>query len=441
MGFSTLSFIFLFLPLAVGLYYLAPSRWRGGVLLFFSLAFYLLYQPEWLPVLCLSVLADYGLAQLLLRAKKPVARRLPVAVSVVKSVLLLGGCAVAAARFDLSAPVGLAVCSFTAAGYLVDCFRGEVQQPAGPVEFGLFCLLFCKLPTGPLVTWQELGPQLRQPVPSLSGMADGLVLLLCGLAKKLLLADWVYRVHLEIATIPYYEVTTLSAWLYTLTLALAVVFQLIAFSDIAQGVGLLFSLWLPGNMAYPAQAATVTEFFTRFNRTVTRFIDRYVFQPLGGGDNGPAATVVNLLLYGLLCGLWFGFSSGFLLWGAFLAAFCVAERLLWGKLLTKIPRFFARLVTWVVLLASFALFGSAQAPGPLFYLAKMFSLTKDLAYNDTILYLLSRQYPPILLCLVMLSGLPHRACRLLGRRFPRSMAAASVFANLALLLLVVILIL
>lgn len=437
MGFGTLSFVLLFLPLSVLGYYLTPSRGRNGALLLFSLLFCFLLQPHWLPVLCLSVGVDFGLSRLYPRLSARL-RGLPLALSLAKTVLLLGGSAVACAAWELAAPVGLMVCSITAAGYLAEQYRGEVEQPAGFVAFALFCLLFCKLPTGPLVTWKELGVQLRARKPSLSGMAEGLVLLIAGLAKKLLLGDWVYQVHQEIAAIPYYEVTTLSAWMYTLTLGLAVVFELVAYADIARGIGLLFSLRLPGNMRYPAKAATVSEFFTRFNSTVTAFVERYVFRPLGGDGNGPAATAVNLLLCGLLCGVWFGFDSGFLLWGAFLSLFCIAERLFFGKVLSRIPNFFARIATNGIVLVSFSLFNSAQAPGLLFYLSKLFTFQEGLIYDDTILYILSRRYLPILLCLLMLSGMPHGMKKYLDARCPRSMALLSALANLLLLGVVLI---
>ncbi len=177
------------------------------------------------------------------------------------------------------------------------------------------------------MTWEEMKPQLANPRYSMTGMADGMVLLICGLAKKVLLGDRLAALATQIQGIPYYEITTLAVWMLVVGSAFSLYFTLSGLCDIAQGLGLLFSIRLPQNFRYPYQAAGMDDFFRRFNITVGAFIRRYVFEPLGAQNNGIMASFVNILLFSMLSGLWFGLRLNYLLWGVALGVVLAIEQL------------------------------------------------------------------------------------------------------------------
>ncbi|MBP0963496.1 MAG: hypothetical protein J6Q99_04295, partial [Oscillospiraceae bacterium] len=280
------SFVFIFLPLAVLVYYLLPSGLRNHCLLALSLLFCGLLDWRALllmvGLLSLQYLAVLGIHRM---GREHRLSRLCCAAAVVLSVGLLVVWSALVQIKHTALPLGMLIYLLTGLGYVVDFYRGEAELES-PVRFGVMCCFFGKLYAGPLVEYDEIMPSLRNPQFDLSRVGEGTLQFIQGLAKKVLLADQATVVCSAMTAISWSRLPVLGAWLMVFCSAFSTYFTLSAYCDMAVGLGQIFGLSLPRNFAYPFQSRTVTDFFARFNITVTRYIRRYVYRFLGYDSGG-----------------------------------------------------------------------------------------------------------------------------------------------------------
>ena len=437
---TDLAFLYLFLPLSAGAYYLVPRRAKVPVLFFVSVAFCALAQPQTLWMLLAAVTVDYGLAAALEAAGgRQRLRRFLMLFVVFKNASVILISSVLAQLAGERAPLGLAVYCFTAIGYVVDLYRGQAQFERDFFRFGVFGLLYCKAIAGPLVRWGELHEQLEDPRPSLSRIADGAVLYVQGMAKRLIIGQNMQQLYEQLRATGLSEQTVLSAWLLTLSLAFSVIFTLTGYCDMARGLAGIYSLQLPRNFDQPFLAASVTNFTTRFNITVRRFFETYVYDPLGGSTRGGLSTLLNMTLLMLLWGSWFGYSVNYILWGAYFKLLLLAEQWVLGRYLEKIPLFFARAYTYIAVMMSFVIFAGSGSWGALGYYRLMFGMTGAALYDDHTLYLLLSNYVALLLALLLSTSLIQRAWQKLCDRYATAGQVLGVLTNAGLLAVVTIL--
>ena len=437
MQLNSFSFVFLFLPASVLVYYLLPGRLRNLCLLTLSLAFFAML--DWQALLLM--LGLLGLQYLAVCAMHRLgqghrANRWLCAATAVVTVGLLILWAGAVQINHTQMPLGLMVYSLTGLGYVVDFYRGEAQLE-NPVRFGVMCCFFGKLYAGPLVEYQEFMPNLKAPVFSLSQMGEGILQFVQGLAKKVLLADQATVVFAAMAALPDDQLPVLGAWMKVFCAAFSTYFTLSAYCDMAVGLGQIFGLQLPSNFAYPFQSRTVTDFFARFNITVTRYIRRYVYRFLGYDSGGRLSNSFNLMLTAMLAGLWFGLRLSTLTWGMFLGIFMIIE-VLWGqKLFENIPPFFLRIYAFAVVLLSFSLL-SADSIGQASNTVKvMLGLTGHSFINETVQYMLVSRAVVLVACLIFSTSLYHKISEWVRQKYPGFAKAAEVVGNTLLLVLTI----
>jgi len=276
-------------------------------------------------------------------------------------------------------------------------------------------------------------------------MGEGVVFLIHGLAKKVILADSLALLVEELRGIPYLDKTVLSVWTLIICFILQVYYTLSGYSDMARGIGGIFGLELPENFHYPLQSESVSDFFSRFNISSNRFVRKYVYGALGAEDNGPLATTLNIMLITMLMGLWYGVRLNYLVWGASLGVFIVLETL-WGeRFFARLPTLLRRLYTLVVIVVSFAWFSSASISQGVFYLRTMFGMrTLDLlqglrgntpyamAWSDQSLYLLTQNWLLLAACALLCTSIVYRNTRRLKLRFPRAMEGVTFVTNILL---------
>ena len=219
--------------------------------------------------------------------------------SVLKSVSLILFCMVRSQLEGYSMPVGILVYTLSATGYVVDLYRGEVPYERSLCNFLLYNCFFGKIFVGPYVKYSLIRPQLRKKQLSLSSISTGLVLLIQGIAKKVVLADNLLLTYRKVAQVDASRAsaTTLSSWLLLLSLVLGIYFTLSAYCDVARGLGQIFCFKLPRNFSYPLHSSSVREFVNHFNTTLVEYLRRYVYRPLGGGRYGVVSDCFNTLLY------------------------------------------------------------------------------------------------------------------------------------------------
>ena len=351
MVFSSPLFLFVYLPLVFGAYFLAPSRMKNGVLLCASLLFYLVGAGGYILLLFFSIFTNYLIARRIAGAKSR-GRQLLLGCAVLTNVgpllvykyatfgaasanAVLGwlGQTVTLPVPEFFLPAGISFFTFQGLAYVIDVYRGEVPACSSLMEFALFKAFFPQLVAGPIVRYHDLARDLTSRRHSLDLAVQGLERFGFGLAKKVLLADSLGRVADSIFNAAPSEWSVGNAWLALACYTMQIFFDFSGYSDMAIGLGRICGLSLPENFRQPYRSASITEFWRRWHITLSSWFRDYLYIPMGGNRAGAFRTGINLVIVFALCGLWHGANTTFMIWGLFHGSLLVAERIAknaWG---------------------------------------------------------------------------------------------------------------
>lgn len=371
MVFSSLSFLYLFLPLCAVFYFLCKNRaWRNGVLLVFSLVFYAWGEPKNIVLLLLASLTAYlcGLGIERLKGRTALRR----AVFLIGVVLLTGnlfvfkylnffGDNLSRAGLPLSLPrialpIGISFYTFQILSYVIDLYRGEIQ-----VQRNFFCLtlyvsFFPQLIAGPIVRYQTIEAEILDRQETLEDVAAGLRRFIVGLAKKVIIADSVGRIGEIIYKGDPEVYGSVLYWLAAAAYALQIYFDFSGYSDMAIGMGRMFGFHFLENFNYPYTALSITDFWRRWHISLSTWFRDYIYIPLGGNRVKKSRWVLNLLAVWALTGFWHGAQWNFLLWGLYYGAILLLEKLWLGRLLEKCPKPVRWLYTMGLVLIGWVIF-------------------------------------------------------------------------------------
>ena len=411
MVFSSLTFLCVFLPLTLGVYYLCPRRGRNTVLLIASLVFYAWGEPKYAALMILSILANYGFGLLIAGGR---GKRLWLIGSVVFNLgmlglfkyadLLLGTWnALTGSGIDLlglALPIGISFYTFQAMSYTIDVYRGKVAAQKNVLNFGAYIAMFPQLIAGPIVRYSDVELQLRTRRTSAEEFAGGLCRFAVGLAKKVLLANQLGALW-ELASRG--KPSALMAWLGALAYTLQIYFDFSGYSDMAIGLGALFGFRFPENFRHPYAAKSVTDFWRRWHITLSTWFREYLYIPLGGNRRGKARQLLNLGIVWALTGLWHGADWNFLAWGLYYFVLLTLEKLVLLRLWDRLPGVVSRAFTLLAVVLGWVLFAcdSQALPG---YCAALFGANGALGRMD--LYYLSKYAVLLVLGALGASGLP-----------------------------------
>ncbi len=358
MVFSSLSFLFYFLPLSVAAYFAAPQRLRNSVLLAASLIFYTWGGGALVALLFISIVADYLFGWLVGWAHEHEQRRwkiFGVAGSVIVNVTLLGYFKYAnflveqlnalGHRFgwgeiawtSVVLPIGISFFTFQSMSYTIDIARGRVHYLKNPIDFALYVALFPQLIAGPIVRYREIADQIRERHTRLEDFAQGAIRFVHGLAKKVIVADAVGEMAETAFALPAGELTSASAWLGVLAYTLQIYFDFSGYSDMAIGLGSIFGFRFPENFNRPYSAVSITDFWRRWHMTLSNWFRDFVYIPLGGSRRSRGRMFFNLVFVFLICGLWHGANWTFVVWGTFHGVLLIVERLTHQRALDGAP--------------------------------------------------------------------------------------------------------
>ena len=332
----------LFFLIVLPLFYSSPLRIGRYVLLGASYFFYMWWNPKFIILIVASTLVDYFCGRALPHLSRH--RRLVLAVSLVSNLGLLGffkyynffssslaglfGLSPDSLFLQIVLPVGISFYTFQSMSYTIDIYRGELEPVRSFVDFALFVAFFPQLVAGPIVRAREFLPQLsRWQAPSGRDVQEGIMLLLLGLAKKMVLAD-----HFALVSDSYFGNVSGSpgpwaAWTGTLAFAMQIFFDFSGYTDIARGSALLMGFRFPINFERPYLASSITEFWRRWHISLSTWLRDYLYIPLGGNRNGRIQTYRNLMVTMLLGGLWHGASWNFVVWGGYHGGLLAAHRM------------------------------------------------------------------------------------------------------------------
>lgn len=348
MLFSSIPFLYYFLPLVLAVYFLVPRGLKNAVLFASSLLFYAWGEPRFCLFMLLSILQGYVFGRLIEKnAENRKWSKIFLTASVLLSLGLLGYCkyadffisslnAVTGLSLKLlhvALPIGISFYTFQILSYVVDVYRGDVPAQKSFLKLGTYIAMFPQLIAGPIVRYAEIAPQLDERETTLEDVSSGAGRFVIGLSKKVLLANVLY----EIITVfqKSRDLSVLFYWLYAVSFALQLYFDFSGYSDMAIGLGRIFGFRFSENFNYPYISGSITEFWRRWHKSLGSWFRDYVYIPLGGNRVSNAKWLRNILVVWLLTGLWHGASWNFVLWGLGFAVLLVAEKLLYKERLEK----------------------------------------------------------------------------------------------------------
>lgn len=420
MLFSSLIFLYSFLPLLLLALLLLPRTWHNGILLLASLVFYAWGGVSYTIILLTSILLNYGMGRWL--AVRPGSRARPILMlGLVLNLGLLfffkyvlffltqinfGLAWIGSETIDLPKiilPLGISFFTFQGISYLVDVYRGtsEVQRNIG--RLGLYIALFPQLIAGPIVRYQDLAGQLGKRSVGWLNISLGLERFVVGLAKKVLLANNFALVADVIFTAQPESLAWPLAWLGVLVYALQIYFDFSGYSDMAIGLGRMFGFVIPENFNFPYIARSVREFWRRWHISLSQWFRDYVYISLGGSRGSRSQTYRNLVLVFLLTGFWHGANWTFICWGAFHGIFMLAERGRFGRWLPTTSKFVQHFYLLLVIGLSWVVFRSETLSYAMEYYGRLLGLGGVSDFQLDISAYLDWEFRIALLCGILFS--------------------------------------
>ena len=384
MLFSSIPFLYYFLPLVLAVYFLTPRAGKNAVLFLSSLLFYAWGEPRFCIFMLLSIAQGYVFGRLIEKhAQNKKRSKLFLTASVALSLALLAYCkyadfflssvnAVTGLSFKLlhvTLPIGISFYTFQILSYVVDVYRGEVPAQKSFLKLGTYIAMFPQLIAGPIVRYADIAPQLDSRQTTLEDVSSGACRFVIGLSKKVLLANVLYE--LITAFQQSRDLSVLYFWLYAVSFALQLYFDFSGYSDMAIGLGRIFGFRFQENFNYPYISGSITEFWRRWHISLGSWFRDYVYIPLGGNRVSKAKWLRNILVVWMLTGLWHGASWNFVLWGLGFAVLLVAEKLVYGRLLQR-THVLKHVYTLLLVTLSFVLFNADSVSEAFSQLGAMF---------------------------------------------------------------------
>ena len=403
MVFSSLIFLFIFLPVVLGLYYISPRFLRNGILFFFSLLFYAWGEPVYVVLMIFSTLVDYLHGWLVDKHRGTAKAKIALISSVVINLTLLGVFkysdfvianinAVAGLNIPLPhlpLPIGISFYTFQTMSYTIDVYRGDAKMQKNIISFGAYVALFPQLIAGPIVRFSTVAEQLDHRRENPNQFADGIRRFITGLAKKVLLANSIGVMWDQLSTLDPAQASVLSAWLGFVAYSFQIYFDFSGYSDMAIGLGKMFGFTFLENFEYPYISKSITEFWRRWHISLGTWFKEYVYFPLGGNRRGLGVQLRNTVIVWLFTGIWHGASWNFVLWGLYFCVILILEKLFLLRRLEKAHPVISHCYTIFLILISWSLFAFDSLADGMRYLGILFGAGGYPLYNNLTLFTLA----------------------------------------------------
>lgn len=404
MVFSSLVFLFVFLPITLIAYYIFPSTSiRNTVLLIASLIFYAWGEPIYIILMVLTTVLDYFLGFAIDRHRNHSnSRRAFLIIALIINLGALGffkyyGFIIRNINniFNLNIkdpmlplPVGISFYTFQAISYLIDVYWGNVPVQKNLIDFSTYITMFPQLVAGPIVQYGDIAKQLRKRKETLDKFVDGIQWFIIGLAKKVLLANNIGALWDIIKNSPVEQISVLSSWIGIIAFSFQIYFDFSGYSDMAIGLGKMFGFDFMKNFDYPYISKSITEFWRRWHISLGSWFREYVYIPLGGNRRGQLKWYRNILVVWFLTGFWHGADWNFILWGLYFALFLVLEKGFLKQWLEGKPAFIGHLYTLIVVIVGWVFFDFQDLGQGVQFIKTMFGLGKNKLIDNAALYYL-----------------------------------------------------
>ena len=416
MLFSSIVFLFTFLPAVMILYYLLPVRFRNVILLLASLVFYAWGEPVYLFLMLLSILFNYfsGLdIARNLQDKRAAKRSLVFNLIINLAVLgffkyegfvldtLNGILPVHISYHALPLPIGISFYTFQILSYIIDVYRGNVKVQTNLPNFALYVTMFPQLIAGPIVQYADVDEQLASREISRTKFGEGSMYFIRGLAKKVLLANTSGMIFTEVSGLAKDNIAVMTAWLGAFAYMFQIYFDFSGYSDMAIGLGKMFGFEFNMNFNYPYVSKSITEFWRRWHISLSSWFRDYVYIPLGGNRVSKIKHIRNLLIVWFLTGLWHGAAWNFVAWGLYYGVILIIEKYLLSPVLDRLPDVVRHIYSIVLVVIGWVLFFSSSFGQAADYIRVMFGAGAHGFADRESIYLLTSN---LILWLILIFG-------------------------------------
>ena len=468
MVFSSLTFLYFFLPVVMILYFFSGTKVRNVILLISGLLFYAWGEPFYIVIMLISTLIDYTAGRLMDKFddddKK---RKICLLVSVIMNVGLLSVFKYSNFIFDnisalvgqtvtnpfvsvnkwlngifpfelnekrIDLPIGISFFTFQSMSYTIDLYLRKIKVQKSFLSFAAYISMFPQIVAGPIVRYEDVAAEIDNRSVNMSKISIGIAYFIKGLAKKVLLANNIGAVWTEIKALDYGEISVLTAWIGILAFTFQIYFDFSGYSDMAVGLGKMMGFNFPQNFDHPYISKSVSEFWRRWHITLGSWFRSYVYIPLGGNRMGMKRTLLNLLIVWALTGLWHGASWNFVLWGLYFGIIIIIERVGLGKLLEKLPSAVSTVYTFLLVVFGWVLFDTDTLTDALMFFKAMFGGTGIIADSYS-LYMLASNIVMLVICAAGSTSLPDRLYSKLNRKSGAAVSYAMPVIQAAVLLI------
>ena len=430
MVFSDSVFLFMFLPLTLAVYYAVPFAFKNTVLFLTGLLFYAWGEPVYVLIMLLSTAIDYCAGRLMDRfdSSKKI-RKATLLVSVVMNLSLLGifkygsffigsvngifGSAIPDPGLPL--PIGISFFTFQSMSYTIDLYRRNIKVQKNFIDFAAFVTMFPQIVAGPIVRYEDVSAQLACRRIDLSSMSDGITRFVCGMCKKVLIANSIGALWTDVKAQDYASMPAATAWLGIAAFTLQIYFDFSGYSDMAIGLGKMLGFDFPENFRYPYNSKSVAEFWRRWHITLGDWFKNYVYFPLGGSRGSTAATIRNTLIVWLLTGLWHGASWNFILWGLYYGVLIILEKFVFRRLLERTPSALRHILTMLAVVFGWVIFEITSPASELEFVKAMLGFGGSFA-NSFTLNALHNYAVTFIAAIAISTGIPLKICKKLPEK-------------------------
>lgn len=408
MVFSSLLFLFRFLPLALIFYYISPRKYKNLSLFLISLIFYGWGEPIYVSLMIFSTMVDYVLGRITYYYKNKnnmEKAKIFVAFSIIINLSLL--CFFKYLPLDLPLPIGISFYTFQTMSYTIDIYRGNAKPQKNIISFGTYVALFPQLIAGPIVQYKTIATELEERKENIDQFSYGITRFIIGLGKKVLLANNIGLLWDNICNISYNEMTIVIAWIGIIAFAFQIYFDFSGYSDMAIGLGHMFGFKFLENFNYPYLSKSITEFWRRWHISLGSWFREYVYIPLGGNRKH---QIRNICIVWLLTGVWHGASVNFLLWGVYFGIILIIEKTFLLKVLDKLPSWINRFYALFLILFGWVIFAFDNIAEGINYFKLMFGIGDIQIINNQSMYIL---YTNLILFIILILGsteIPKNIC-------------------------------
>ena len=436
MVFSSLIFLFAYLPAVLLIYFMAPQKGKNLALFLVSLFFYAWGEPIYVLIMLASLSLAYlfGMGIGKWRKERPRRAKALTTLSVCVSLSFLfffkyyNFFAANLSRLPvvnvptiagLALPIGISFYTFQIISYTVDVWRGDCAAQKNYISFGAYVTLFPQLIAGPIVRYTEIDEQLSSRRVSVENFAHGVLRFVVGLSKKVLSGDALAAGYVYFRDSMGVQPTVIGAWMVVILYSLHLYYDFSGYSDMAIGLGRMFGFSFPENFNYPYTSRSITEFWRRWHISLSSWFREYVYIPLGGNRVRKLKRYRNLAIVWLLTGFWHGADWNFVLWGVYFAILLILERAFLLRLLEKAPPAVGHLYSLFLIGVGFLIFSHNNLAAAWNTFVALFGIGADALFSSVALYTSIRLTPLIMVSVIGATPLPKRAWECLAQRHPR----------------------